>query len=320
MSTGGVTDRLARLLSLVPYLLARPGIPVAEAAADFDISERQLRRDLELLWMCGLPGYGPGDLIDLSFAGDTVTVTEDAGMRRPLRLTTAEATALLVALRTLADVPGVVDTAAVQRATVKIERAVGDADTSGISVDLSREEETATATVQQALASGRALRIRYYTAGRDAVSQRTVDPMRLLLVGGRGYLEAWCRRAEGVRLFRLDRVEDAVILDEPADPPPDAQPTDLSAGLFQPAPEHRSAVLVLEPEAHWVAEYYLVDDIVDEPESAAIRVVMRYTDPAWLVRLVLGLGGGARVVEPPELAVAVARRARAALAISDGSG
>jgi proteasome accessory factor C len=320
MSHGGVTDRLARLLSLVPYLLARPGIPVAEAAADFDISERQLRRDLELLWMCGLPGYGPGDLIDLSFAGDTVTVTEDAGMRRPLRLTTAEATALLVALRTLADVPGVVDTAAVQRATVKIERAVGDADTSGISVDLSREEESATATVQQALASGRALRIRYYTAGRDAVSQRTVDPMRLLLVGGRGYLEAWCRRAEGVRLFRLDRVEDAVILDEPADPPPDAQPTDLSAGLFQPAPEHRSAVLVLEPEAHWVAEYYLVDDIVDEPNSDAIRVVMRYTDPGWLVRLVLGLGGGARVVEPPELAVAVARRARAALAMSDGSG
>lgn len=320
MSTGGVTDRLARLLSLVPYLLARPGIPVAEAAADFDISERQLRRDLELLWMCGLPGYGPGDLIDLSFAGDTVTVTEDAGMRRPLRLTTAEATALLVALRTLADVPGVVDTAAVQRATVKIERAVGDADTGGISVDLSREEETATATVQQALASGRALRIRYYTAGRDAVSQRTVDPMRLLLVGGRGYLEAWCRRAEGVRLFRLDRVEDAVILEEPADPPPDAQPTDLSAGLFQPAPEHRSAVLVLEPEVHWVAEYYLVDDIVDEPGSDAIRVVMRYTDPAWLVRLVLGLGGGARVIEPPELAVAVARRAQAALAMSDGRG
>ena len=111
MSTGGVTERLPRLLSLVPYLLARPGIPVVEAAADFGISERQLRRDLELLWMCGLPGYGPGDLVDLSFSGDTVTVTHDAGMRRPLRLTTAEATALLMALRTLADVPGVADTA-----------------------------------------------------------------------------------------------------------------------------------------------------------------------------------------------------------------
>jgi proteasome accessory factor C len=320
MSTGGVTDRLPRLLSLVPYLLARPGVPVDEAAADFGITERQLRRDLELLWMCGLPGYGPGDLIDLSFSGDTVTVTEDAGMRRPLRLTTTEATALLVALRTLADVPGVVDTAAVRRATVKIERAVGDAGTSGLSVDLSREEEAATATVQQALASGRALRIRYYTAGRDAVSLRTVDPMRLLIVTGRGYLEAWCRRAEGVRLFRLDRVEDATILDEPAAPPPDAEPTDLSAGLFQPAPEHRRAVLVLEPDAHWVAEYYPVDEIVDEPDSDAIRVVMRYADPGWIVRLVLGLGGRARVVDPPELSAAVASRAHAALAMSEGSG
>ena len=145
----------------MPYLLARPGIPVAEAAADFGITERQLRRDLELLWMCGLPGYGPGDLIDLSFAGDTVTVTEDAGMRRPLRLTTAEATALLVALRTLAEMPGVVDTAAVRRATAKIERAVGDAGTTAVAVGaVAGEEEATTARCSEALAAGRALRIR----------------------------------------------------------------------------------------------------------------------------------------------------------------
>jgi proteasome accessory factor C len=315
VSAGGVTERLPRLLSLVPYLQARPGIPVAEAAADFGISERQLRRDLELLWMCGLPGYGPGDLIDLSFSGDTVTVTEDAGMRRPLRLTTAEATALLVALRTLAELPGVVDTDAVRRATVKIERAVGDAGIGAVAVDISREEEAATAVVRDALTAGRALRIVYYTAGRDAVSQRTIDPMRLLIVDGRGYLEAWCRNAEGVRLFRLDRVEDATLLDEQAAPPPDAEPTDVSAGLFRPTAEHRSAVLVLEQPARWVAEYYPVDEVV-EAEGGRLRVRMRYADPAWLVRLVLGLGGGARLVEPAELAAEVAARARLALADS----
>ncbi|MGA9691846.1 MAG: protein pafC, partial [Pseudonocardiaceae bacterium] len=104
----GVAQRLPRLLALVPYLLVRPGVPIEEAAADFSITVAQLRRDLELLWMCGLPGYGPGDLIDLSFEGDTVTVTFDAGMRRPLRLSGAEATALVVALRALAETPGVV--------------------------------------------------------------------------------------------------------------------------------------------------------------------------------------------------------------------
>jgi proteasome accessory factor C len=316
VSAVGVADRLPRLLSLVPYLLARPGIPIAEAAADFGTTEKQLRRDLELLWMCGLPGYGPGDLVDISFAGDTVSVISDAGMRRPLRLTTAEATALLVALRTLADVPGVVDTAAVRRATVKIERAVGDAGTSAMAVDVTAAEEAATGAVRDALAAGRALRIRYYTAGRDAVSQRTIDPMRLLIVEGRGYLEAWCRRAEAVRLFRLDRVEDVQVLDAPSEPPADAAPTDLSEGLFRPSTEHRTAVLVLEHDALWVAEYYPVDEVA-EIDGDRARVVLRFSDPAWLQRLVLGLGGRARIVEPPELAEAVARRAREALEMGE---
>jgi proteasome accessory factor C len=165
--SSSTTDRLPRLLTLVPYLRANPGIPIDEAAQDFGITPRQLRKDLELLWMCGLPGYGPGDLVDLSFAGDTVTVIEDAGMRRPVRLTTAEAAALLVALRTLGDAPGVVDTAAVRRATVKIEQAVGAAGTAGMTVDLGSGEELATSAVREALSTGRALRIQYYTAGRD---------------------------------------------------------------------------------------------------------------------------------------------------------
>ena len=75
MTAGGATDRITRLLALVPYLTARPdGVGVAEAARDFGVPEKQLRKDLELLWMCGLPGYGPGDLIDLAFEGDRVRV------------------------------------------------------------------------------------------------------------------------------------------------------------------------------------------------------------------------------------------------------
>ncbi|MDN5860550.1 MAG: WYL domain-containing protein, partial [Pseudonocardia sp.] len=227
------------------------------------------------------------------------------------------------ALRTLADAPGVIDTAAVRRATAKIERAVGDA---AVAVDFAvpgtgrrQDEDRATTAVREALAGGRAMRILYYTAGRDAVSRRTIDPMRLLLAEGRGYLEAWCRRAEGVRLFRLDRVEDVEVLDEPSEPPSTAEPTDLSGGVFHPGDEHRSAVLELEPEALWVAEYYPVDEVVTEPAGdgggrpGRARVVLRYADPAWLVRMVLGLGGSARIVDPPELAAAVAERAHVAL-------
>jgi proteasome accessory factor C len=310
---GSLAARLPRLLSLVPYLLAHPGVRVDQAAADFGVSEKQLRRDLELLWMCGLPGYGPGDLVDLSFSGETVTVTEDAGMRRPLRLTTAEATALLVALRALADVPGMVDTDVVRRAVAKIESAVGAAAApGGVAVGLTAREQETTAAVRAALDRGRALRIRYYTASRDVVGERTVDPMRLLLVEGREYLEAWCRSAEGVRLFRLDRIDEVDELAEPAAPPSSARPTDLSAGLFRPDPQQRQAVLLLEPEARWVAEYYPVDELVESAGGRA-EVVIRFTDDAWLIRLVLGLGGHTQVLRPVELRAQLARRAEEAL-------
>jgi proteasome accessory factor C len=314
------TERLPRLLALVPYLIARPGIPIEEAAADFGVPSRQLRKDLELLWMCGLPGYGPGDLIDLSFEGETVTVTFDAGMNRPLRLTAAEATALLVALRALADTPGIGDPDAVRRALAKIESAVGAAQPAGVVVGLSMREAEGTVEVREAvraaLAGRRALRIRYYTASRDAISVREVDPMRVLLVEGRSYLEAWCRSAEDVRMFRLDRIDEVVTLDEPATPPPHARPTDVSDGVFQSAPDQLEAVLLLEPDSRWIAEYYPVDRL-DELDDGRARVWMRYNDTDWMIRLLLAQGGEVVVEEPAELRDAMMSRARQALDRAD---
>ncbi|MFL6120897.1 helix-turn-helix transcriptional regulator [Actinophytocola sp.] len=311
------TERLPRLLALVPYLIARPGIAVDEAAADFGVTAKQLRKDLELLWMCGLPGYGPGDLIDLSFEGDTVSVNFDAGMSRPLRLTGSEATALLVALRTLLDAPGVADADAIRRAVAKVEAAAGQAQPAGVAVGLGiREGETtarAREVVQSALRARRALRMTYYTASKDEITDRTVDPMRMLIVEGRGYLEAWCRRAEGVRLFRLDRIDDVTVLDEPAAPPPYAEQTDTTAGLFRPKPEQPEAQLVLMPDARWVSEYYPTEDVA-ELDEGRLRVWMRYADLSWMVRLLLGLGGDVVVEGPEELVAATRDRAVRALA------
>jgi proteasome accessory factor C len=319
-SANTAADRLPRLLALVPYLIARPGIPLDEAAADFGVPPRQLRKDLELLWMCGLPGYGPGDLIDLSFEGETITVTYDAGMSRPLRLTAAEATALLVALRALVDTPGVVDNDAVRRSLAKIESAVGQAQPAGVVVGLTMRESESTRTtrgvVVSALERHRALRIRYYTASRDEISDRTVDPMRMLLVEGRSYLEAWCRLAESVRLFRLDRIDEVTVLDEPAAPPPHAQPHDVSEGLFRPEPDQRTAVLVVRPDARWIEEYYPVEDVTELTGGRA-RIEMRYSDTSWMVRLILAQAGEVVVEQPDELAYAVMSCARQALTRAD---
>jgi proteasome accessory factor C len=305
-------DRLGRLLNLVPYLLARPGITIAEAAADLGVTERQLREDLELLWVCGLPGYGPGDLIDLAFDGDRVTVTYDAGIDRPLRLTPDEALALVVALRLLAETPGMAERDAVQRALAKIETAAGDFAEAPVAVRLPANDDQL-ATIRAAVDRRRALRLTYYTATRDETTVRVVDPMRMLVVGGRAYLEAWCRRAEAVRMFRVDRIDGLVELDEPAAPPPQARPSDVRDGVFSPGPDLPRVTLRVGRGGRWITEYYPCDEVREESPDAWL-VTLRVTDLDWARRLVLGMGPDVGVVAPAELVRDVAESARSALA------
>jgi proteasome accessory factor C len=316
VSAPTTTERMTRLLSLVPYLTARPeGVPLAEVARDFGVPERQLRRDMELLWMCGLPGYGPGDLIDLAFEGDRVRVTFTAGMVRPLRLTTDEAVALVVALRTLLELPGLAEREAVSRALAKVSATAGHAAERVTPVALSVDaKEQALAVVREGLERGRALHLHYYVPTRDERTERTVDPLRLLLVDGRWYLEAWSREVAGVRLFRLDRIDDVEVLDEASAPPPGVHLRDVDAGLYQPEPGAPVVRLRLARAARWVAEYYPVEDVreVEDPPGG-LAVAVRTADMAWARRLVASLGGAATVDEPATLAADVAADARAAL-------
>lgn len=310
--TATSVDRLARLLNLVPYLLARPGIAVAQAAADLDVTERQLREDLELLWVCGLPGYGPGDLIDMAFDGDTVTITYDAGMDRPLRLTPDEALALVVALRMLAETPGVAERDSIEHALAKIEHAAGDLPGPPIAVRMPGDKDRLD-TIRGAVQRRHALRITYYARTRDETTERVVDPMRVLMVEGRAYLEAWCRRAEAVRLFRVDRIDALTELDEPATPPPQARPKDVGAGVFQPSAALPLVTLRVGRHARWITEYYPVEE-VRRGQGDEWIVDLRVTDLAWGRRFALGLGPEVTVLGPPELVAAVREQAAAALA------
>jgi proteasome accessory factor C len=304
--------RLARLLALVPYLLARPQARLDEVAATFNVSVKQLTEDLELVWMCGLPGYFPGDLIEVDIDDDTVTVSNADAIARPLRLQADEAVALLVGLQTLAQVPGP-EQDAIARALAKVESAAGDAAATSAAVAVDVETDPAVeVTIRDALAQNRRLHLSYYVPTRDETTERDVDPIRLHVVSGRTYLEGWCRRVEDVRLFRLDRVVGVRILDEPSAPPPEAQLRDLSEGLFQPGPDDETVVLELTPQGAWVADNY-PHESVEALADGGLRVVLRTPDTRWIRRLGLRLGASGRIVAPAELARTVQDDARAAL-------
>jgi proteasome accessory factor C len=313
------TERLQRLLALVPYVVTRKVVGLAETAAAFGVSERELVDDLNLLWCVELRAPDPYCPIDLSYEGGEIVVSQAESIGRPLRLAVDEASALLVALRMLAEVPGLEDRSALSRLIAKLEAAAGEAASVSsqvaVQVDMPSGEgaEGLAAQVRAAISAGRRLHLRYYVPGRDEATERDVDPMRLLVVEGRPYLEGWCLRAEGVRLFRLDRVLALTVLDVPSSPPPSATPVDLDQGLFRPSPDDVHVELELSAEGRWVAEYYPCESVSDLPDGR-LRVVLRTPDTGWVRRLALRLGEDGRVTSPPSLVAEIRDAATAALA------
>ena len=305
------STRLVRLLNMVPYFQANPQVSYHKAATDLGVTRKQLETDINQLWICGMPGYTPGDLIDFELSDDTINVTFSAGIDRPLRLTSTEATGLLMALRALAEIPGVVDPAAARSAIAKIEAAAGTA--AGPAADPAAAESAAAAAVRQAVHDQRALRIDYFSASRDAQSTRVVDPIRVVLVGDQSYLEAWSREAEGVRLFRFDRILDATVLDEPADPPRTAVAGPPNTALFDADPSLPAAALRISPRAAWMLEYFPMRVVAELPDGYR-EVAMTYAAEEWLVRQILGFGADVQVLGPPSLVERV--RASAAEAVA----
>jgi proteasome accessory factor C len=318
MMAGGAKEQVRRMLALVPYLRERRGVHLEQVARDFGVAPAVVVDDLRVMLMCGLPGGMPDDLIDVDLdavEGEGVVYVGNTDfLPRPLRLVAHEALALIVALRTLRDVAGSGEREAVDRALVKLESAAGDAVGLLDQVDLQIDsaDPKTTDTVSSALRAGHRLRLSYFVPTRDETTERDVDPMRMLVAEGHTYLEAWCHRAEDTRLFRLDRVRAAEELDVPADPPPEARPRDLSEGLFQPSADDPLATVELAPSARWVADYHPHEGTETLPDGS-LRVYLRVSDPAWLVRLALRLGGQARIVVPSEVAARVRREAERAL-------
>jgi proteasome accessory factor C len=318
----GARDQVGRLLALVPYIQARREVPLEQASADFGVPAAQIVKDLNVLWFCGLPGLGMGDLIDVdmdALQGEGVIRLSNADyLSRPLRLDSSEAAALIVALRALREGSDEEVRPIVDRTLGKLEVAAGDAAAVAAQVDVRLPAAPRTNALRErlerAVEDRRQVRIDYYVPSRDESTERVVDPVRVVTAEGNTYLDAWCHLAEDQRLFRLDRISTAEVLDAPVEEHRDLEPRDLADGIFQPSQQDLLATLRLRPSARWVAEYYPVES-TRSGRGGTLTVKMRVGDPAWLVRLMLRLGAEAELVDPPELARSV--RALAAQALEN---
>jgi proteasome accessory factor C len=301
--------RLQRVLALVPWIAAHPGVTLDELAERFEIDRTELEEDLELLPLCGLPPYTADRLIDLVVGDDgAVSVRLAEYFERPLRLTPAEGVALLAAGRALLGVPGSDPEGPLGTGLAKLERALGA--TGALAVHVAGADHLQ--QLRDAVDAGRQVEIEYYSSARDEMTTRVVDPVRVFHALGAWYLAAWCHSAKGDRLFRIDRVRAVRPTGERIDPPAETPPEHDAELVYRPAPDDPRVRLRLDRDAAWVAESIPVEE-QRARRGGKTDVVLAVSGAAFLERLLLSLGPRATLLGPPEARAATAAAARRVL-------
>lgn len=310
------TQQVPRLLALVPYLRAHPDADLDETAAVFGVPVRQLIADLKVLWFCGLPGGGPGDLIEVdmdALDAGTIRLTNAEFLARPQRFTPEEALSLVVALRAVEEMADGDLGAAVRSARARLEAAVG-VGADRIAIAVSAGHERVRRQLSDAIAGGRAVRLTYHGASRGVVSEPLVDPAALGTRDGFGYLTAWAHDRGAWRTYRLDRIESVETTEQAVDAHGEAPA--LASGWLDDRPDAVEVTLDLLPAAHWIAEYHPMVR-VETLEDSVLRATLLVADPAWFRRLLLRLGPAVVRVDPPQAAASAIAAAREALDVGE---
>ena len=288
-------DRLARLLTLVPWLTAHSGVSKAVAAAHFGLTVEQLEADLNLISFTG-PGLYGGELVDLYFEDETITVFDSQGLDRPLQLTPDEVSTLLIGLRALEQLPDA-DIPAIASAMNKLNATARDV--ADVAFDV--VTPNASTVIADAIRERRDVEIEYVHPLRDDTTSRRITPLRLFSADGADYVEAWCHVAEANRTFRLDRVLRCIAVGS------SSETRDIEAP--SPTAYKRARVRVPLAVRHVLetapAQVVAETDVVD--------AYLEYADERWLTQWVVAAGGGVEIIEPSGPQQAARDRAAAAL-------
>lgn len=201
-----------------------------------------------------------------------------------------------------------------------------DADTVAERIIVSRFASRATdpelfGRVAGAVLGGRALAITYHGRGRDTVTERRVRCARLVHYRANWYLLAWCERVEALRLFSLERIQEADVVEGRETVPADARALDryvgASFGIFTGEAGHWARIRFSPEMARWVADESWHPDQIGQWVDGVFELQVPYSDPRELLMEVLKYGPDAEVMEPSALRAEVRKRLRHAQAVYD---
>lgn len=299
--------RTARLLDLVPYLNSNQGISIQDLAKDFGVSTAQISSDLTTLWMCGLPGYTPLELMDLEFESGYVTIRNALTLSKPRNVTFDEGLALMLGLELLqqqipvdrrdllAEIEVLKDRFSVQ---IGVPRAV--------TISHAIKPEIFSPLIE-AINSSQDVEISYHSLYSDEISERKVTPLAIFEEDGNSYLRAFCRNAEALRVFRIDRI--LTLSKSSRDPNGSVAPKDfISAdGIGKDKISYTIRIKRLTRDV--IERFDLAQLLQENAKPEEITVELSSFSGDWIQRAVLATGSDVELLSPPELRKEIADRA-----------
>jgi proteasome accessory factor C len=290
-------ERTARLLDLVPYISSHQGISLKELAAVFKVDQAQMTSDLTTLWMCGLPGYTPLELMDLEFESGFVTIHNAQTLSKPRSISFDEGVALVLGLDLLrssispdrSDLLERIDSLS-NRLAVLINLPTALSAISQVNQDVS-------AAISDALKSRMGLQITYHSLYRDELSTRTILPIEIVESDGQVYLSSYCYQALDFRQFRIDRIQSATVQAVPLEIPKTA--TEQSS--------YACTIKVLTP-TRAIAERFKKSDL-----SVNTEFNFQTYSLQWIERSIMASGGAVCLNSPLDVRKSIAVMAQTML-------
>ena len=292
------TGRAIRLLDLVPFLRANPGMNIKEIATEFKVSVPEIVSDLDLLMVCGLPGYTPLELIDLSTDEGYVTLRDPQNLEYPRNFTIHELLILKIALSALlVDSPPMLHSEIGSLISKLDHQMPNQISSEGILfvpdniLNLRRIGE-------EALVKNQQVEIAYRNDTKDELTNRKISLIREYESEGEYFWDAWCHLANAKRTFNLEKISSATLSMDPS-----------SIGDLSGEGSALTVRLRIRQKSQFFAKHQNILKQTEEPEIYEARIYQR----EWLVREILSAGETATVIAPSDLKVQVKKRATQAL-------
>ena len=292
-------QRAARALDLVPFVSENPGISIGDLAKRFDVSEKQIIKDLELIFLCGLPGYTPYELIDLTFEDGLVTIIEPQLLDKPRQFSETEAVIINLGLNLLKNSSSNPDQhKTIDKLIAKLSKkflAVNQTILAEISKPAHYEE------ISQAISSNSILQFQYKSLANDTLTNRKVQPVQIVLKNGKYYLTAIDQVLESERTFRMDLISNLQIFHESE-----------KGGTFTKSENEIIEFEIITKDRIFSEKYRELFLKIDQ-SGDDLHIYGEIANREWMLRWIFSYGAEVKLISPQNLCKILIGRAQATL-------